>query len=698
MRQSLCYVEDIPMVHLVKRWIYSVSEKLYDRDKIVEKKELVANYYDDKIYKTKSIKKRGRLLARKERYIRKREKELREGNLGMRLGSREIYFSPDLPQKNREGFLKYLHAVGYFDAEVSYSIEKISAKQVRITYNVVPNRAYSIASYKLDIDNPTIKGLVAGHTQESFVKPGQIWQSDHLLHEKMRVRDLLSQNGYLGIDDRAIQFRCQYDGDYATVDVVMTILDSADYAQRVVDDVVVHLHAATFVVNKDSKLNKQQVDGITFILPDEPFSIKHLVYKIAILPGRLYNHQHIMTTQEQLDQSGLFKSVYILPVVENGKLVVHIYADPDQRFSYNIQFGCEIHGKAWSPMVNVTPRCKWPFGYLSSIEFQGDWQLHDILRSLEMETTWRINWLIPYYLWFWLDKINKRLSCYRPSTSFELLYNSSRKDPATSKSEVRMRYSFQHLGGSFHTNIFPIKLSLVRTKNPSSRYKIYSSMVTNTILMDTRGNNFMGYRRKFEVTWEGGGLYENLFRFYSSAPVCYLKLDLDYVDGFPILLDTIVVWHTRFGIFLCKTTPPADQCQPYHAGGFGYVRGWPTDGLGPGSYQDIADGKKIQGGDMLLLLNLELRRKLLGHFEMACFWDMGNTFTLGDTASLPEGVFQWHTFYKALGISLGCGLRFNYRTVFVVCADLAMQIYAPSGRMYPLKDRWTFDLTIGYPF
>lgn len=698
MKQSLCYVDDISMVRLIKRWVYSASEKLYDRDRIEKNIELVTNYYNNRINKTKSVKKKGILLARKERYIRNRKQELRYGNLGMRLGLREVCFSPNLPQENRERFLKYLYSIGYFDAEVSYSIEKISAKQVRIVYNVVPNRAYSIASYRLDIDNPTIKELVAGHTQASFIKPGQVWQTAHLFREKTRIRNLLSQNGYFGIDDRAIQFNCQYDSDHATVDVAMTILDSATYPQRVVDDVIVHLHAATFVAKKDTKLNEQQVNGITFVLPDEPFSIKYLAYKIAVQPGRLYNHQHIIATQEQLDQSGLFKSVYILPVIENEKLVVKIYADPDKKFSYNIQPGCEIRGKSWSPTVKVTPKCKWPFGYLSRIELQGDWRLHDILRSSESEIMLSIKWLIPYYLWFWTDKINKRMSHYKPSTSFELLRNPSKNGISTNKSEARMCYSFQSLGGSFRTDLFPIKLSAIHAKNHSSRYEIYSSIVANTILMDTRGNNFMGYRRKFGIMWEGGGLYENLFRFCSGLPACYLKLDLDYADSFPIMLDAIVVWHTRFGVLLCKTTPPADQCQPYQAGGFGYVRGWKKYSLGPGACRDTVDGKKIEGGDLLLLSNLELRKKLSDHFEMACFLDIGNTFILGDTTSAPEGAFQWHTFYKTLGVSWGCGLRFNYRTVFVVCADISMQIHSPSGPMRSLRDRCDFDLAIGYPF
>ncbi|MGY0038369.1 BamA/TamA family outer membrane protein [Pedobacter sp. NJ-S-72] len=150
----------------------------------------------------------------------------------------------------------------------------------------------------------------------------------------------------------------------------------------------------------------------------------------------------------------------------------------------------------------------------------------------------------------------------------------------------------------------------------------------------------------------------------------------------------------------------------FFAGGTNDIRGFASRSLGPGTYK-VADTVQFadQSGDIKIMLNTELRFKLVSVLYGALFADAGNVWLRKEDPSRAGSGFKLKNALDEMAISTGAGLRVDAK-IFVIRLDVAFPIrkpYLPEGQRWVLdqvafgdkgwrKDNLVYNIGIGYPF
>ncbi|MBK9014859.1 MAG: BamA/TamA family outer membrane protein [Saprospiraceae bacterium] len=172
----------------------------------------------------------------------------------------------------------------------------------------------------------------------------------------------------------------------------------------------------------------------------------------------------------------------------------------------------------------------------------------------------------------------------------------------------------------------------------------------------------------------------------------------------------------RFSLFAGLPVKEGSIISPtnlYTVGGASSVRSVAPRSIGPGASVPFDDPESDDvfslltdhTGNLMLLSNVELRRKLGKSWEVAAFVDAGNVWLTEPDEKLPGGEFSGNRFYKELASGAGAGIRFTLG-FFILRLDLAIPITKP---YLPLGSRLIgqpgfggtglrVNLAFGYPF
>ena len=172
--------------------------------------------------------------------------------------------------------------------------------------------------------------------------------------------------------------------------------------------------------------------------------------------------------------------------------------------------------------------------------------------------------------------------------------------------------------------------------------------------------------------------------------------------------------------------------QQFYLGGGNSMRAWRIRELGPGAFITPPDTSEtrvafFQTGDLKIEFNAEYRFKILGDFEGAIFFDIGNIWSL-DRADTTRIGSQFHLiagvdnsnrrtegFFSQMAIGTGFGIRWDF-SYFILRADIGLKLRQPYVVRDPdtnqiIEDYWfpgwdkfsitqdlNLNLAIGYPF
>ncbi|HYW34649.1 MAG TPA: BamA/TamA family outer membrane protein [Balneolaceae bacterium] len=204
----------------------------------------------------------------------------------------------------------------------------------------------------------------------------------------------------------------------------------------------------------------------------------------------------------------------------------------------------------------------------------------------------------------------------------------------------------------------------------------------------------------------------------------YFKVTADYRRYFSLSPNTVFAVR-GFGGFARaygkRKTIPLNQ--RFYAGGSNDIRGWSLFTLGPGSipYKNV----KINGGEIKLLSQIELRQTVLKHFLssnwiLAFFTDAGNVWygpeeqvsnnnlnpstpsnngnTSNQPVNLEQGRFRLNHFYKQIAVGSGVGIRIDLNYL-ILRFDFAFRIHdLQKGWLSPRSKKLHFDFGIGQSF
>jgi len=254
-----------------------------------------------------------------------------------------------------------------------------------------------------------------------------------------------------------------------------------------------------------------------------------------------------------------------------------------------------------------------------------------------------------------------------------------------------------------YDNVFTagIDYSLISTN--SGKRKAYQHLYTIRFNAESSGNALRGIFSLTHAEKNENGQYEIAGNPFAQ----YLKGYFDYAETLPLSETNALAFHTAFGLAY-----PYDNSlilpfeKRFFAGGPNSVRGWRTRYLGPGSFNQGTPGDPTTHvGDIYFIVSGEYRVKILKWLEPAYFIDCGNTWTIKDYEGQPGGLFRWNSFYKELAIGTGIGLRFDF-SFFIFRLDAGTRVYDPAlpeGHrfMFLKSNLWNNSavyVAIGYPF
>ncbi|WP_342264957.1 BamA/TamA family outer membrane protein [Cardinium endosymbiont of Philonthus spinipes] len=705
----------------IKKWLYQYGKSHFNLEKIQNEITSIQQLYAYRICKAADEKAKMKLIAKRDKLIGRKEHTAKNGNRLMRMGEKPLYYNPVYVHHNEKIFLNYLHSKGYLDAEVTSKTD-FQKQRVCVTYRIQQHNVYKIASTSLQINYKPIRDLLAGHNSESFIKVGCPYQYQDFVNEQERIINLLSDNGYFEFDEQYVYFKADLSKNDHTI-AVTTIVGAPDTTihKTKIGRVIVDLTSQKDQQASAIHLQTKTCQNLDFLVPSNRYPLEDLAGKIPLRPGDFYNKSKILETYERLYRTATFESISILPKIEADELVVYIHAKPYERVRLQIELGGEcinLNLKRLRPTIKLNPIIRQVAG-LGILNIEASIALRE---EFIIQTTSKLYQNIAYGLRskfttprfiLWLPKkTNLMLENFNPSTTLNIGYSLT-KNPIynSQKIDATLHYDWYNKHISYQFSPFKVVFDYPQTIKATAVDKLTTKLRSPSFLTSigciatikaatpTLSLNALdGYRWMASIRIEHGGLFEHLTPFKQILPETfqvykYIKFDIGYRHAFQLATDTTLACQAKLGA--AKGYTAADKVHPdkqYAIGGHGSVRAWDRQMVGPGAYE--GNKKEVRKGDLLLLGNIELRRKLIGHLEGALFLDMGNTWRLSKDAP-PEMKFYFKT--PAFAIGGGFGLRLNFYNTFVLCGDLAFPLHRPSGQ--PLKQlQPVFNLAIGYPF
>jgi outer membrane protein insertion porin family len=724
-------------------WVYQAGHRSFDEKAIQQRTAQIKANFEPQIAQAVGNQNKIRRLRKKQnKKLRRREKILREGNILMRCGEPPVIYGPQQRATTEQSLLAYLHAKGYFDAQVS-SVVKLRNRKTTIIYQIEENKPYSLSELRLNTPDKAIEKLLQEHQQQSLLKTGNYYDQEVLRKERERIYELLSNHGYFGFDRQYVRFNVDTTGadNLVVVETVIDIpTDSEAHPVYYIDQVVWDVDA----VHSEEVAQAQDdicYGGIIFRNLRRQFRPSLLANKLSLHPNQYYRKRDLIETQQRLARLDIFKHIYVTYDISDGnKLVPRIHTTPAERFQLSNELGLQVGPWSPKPFYKLSLKGKNIFRRLESVKLESYVNVErvaaasakrDFVSSQTYAVALSLAW--PQFLLPLSTKTHARLGQRCPMTELLLDYKYTwhpdyKKDTLMSF----IRYDWKDHGRGVY-EFTPLGIELTNTKDKSDEFERYLEglrakgnrlhQTFNTSWVDFLSLKGSFYKQPvpgtapsyslLELSFESGGALQNFIDLRKLMPNLayhqYIKFNIAYSQCIPLCASTAFAYRIQAGIanpYGAQHILPYDR--HYFLGGANDMRAWHPRSLGPGAY---SPPKRMKGkyhapgqpGSLLLQGSLELRQQLVGPLKGAFFVDTGNIWTLHED-NREGGKFSFHTFYKEIAVGAGVGLRLNLK-LLALRLDVGVKLYDPAR---PLGKRFTghqffrhrpvFSIVIDYPF
>jgi outer membrane protein insertion porin family len=719
-------------------WVYQTGQRSFNEATVQQRTSQIETKFEAKVAAAVSDKREvQRLQQRRDKKLKKQEKYLKEGNALMRYGEPPTIYDPQQRATTEQNFLAYLHAKGYFNAQVSSSV-KLHNQKVRITYQIEENKPYVLGEVRVNTPDKAIKKLLQDHQQQSLLKKGDCYDQEVLHQERERIYELLSNHGYFSFNRQYIRF-----------DVDTTAADNSVVVETAIDmPVVSQMHpifyigqvAWDFDVEQAEEVTQEQeqyYDGITFRHVKRQSRPSVLANKLVLRPLQLYRKQDMIETQRRLSRLDMFKYMYITyDISDNNKLMPRIDTTLADRFQLANELGFQVsHNSGFpKPFYKLSLKSRNLFRRLEVLELATHVGFEGIAATTTKQGFYSsqaygvdlsISW--PQFLLPLKAATHAHLEQLRPMTKLMLAYGFTRHPDYTQDTLTSfMRYDWKDQGRSAY-EFTPIRIELTNTRRIENKFKEQLKAFQRYKAFEPSWVSLLSFKGTFrekpvsdidpprsllEVFFESGGALQNFIDLRKIMPKLayyqYIKLDIDYSQRIPLRSSTVFAYRMTTGIASAygkeKVLP---YSRYYYMGSSNGMRAWLPRSLGPGGYsppKKTDDEQAMeQFGELLMQGSVELRQQLVGFLEGALFVDAGNIWTLNE-GDREGGKLSFQNFYREIAIGTGVGLRLNFK-LLVLRLDVGLKLYDPAK---PTGERFVghqlflnqpvFNIGIDYPF
>lgn len=671
-----------------------------------------------------------------------------------KIGRPPVLFDSIGNVKSVRNISMYLASRGYFNAEVTDTVEIGKKRKATVVYHIKPNTPYRVAELNYNIIDEGLRSYIYADSAKTLIRAGEVYNRTNLEGERERITRDLQNNGFFtfAVDDITYlvdTIRSPYKA-YITMNIQQRLFDAKrfDHRQYMVGKVTVDanydvVNSKDTLVAHDTTLYK----GIYFVSHQNKsrFRPKALSRAISIEPGNLYNLTATAQTNKSIYDIGYFRNANISynrqdTLEESGFGLVdcNILLTPELRQGYKAE--AEVSTNSTYTGVQLT------LGYVNKNIFRGGEVFdinvtgsYDFIGGKNNKDSWEFgastSLTFPRLLSF-INYMSNSSKFSNLGTQVAISFNSQRRSfYDRTISTVSYGYNWTKNNKTQFT-FRPVSISLVSVPWIDGDYL---ESITNEYLKNTyksqviAGGTFSMLTRqqaspidKFTIAVNAessGNLLdlaymavaakknehtvpgEKYYEIFNLRFAQYVRGSVDFVYKHLFGESGAIVYRLYGGTGVAygnSRSLPFERM--FFAGGSSSMRGWQVRSLGPGA-TPIADYSRFpnQVGNIRLETNLEGRFNIYGPLKGAVFFDLGNIWSNGKGETAEEKKFKASTFYKQLAFNTGVGVRldFNY---FVLRLDWGMQIYNPA---YQGKDRWVRFLSlrntalhfaIGYPF
>jgi len=678
--------------------------------------------------------------------------------LRTKVGEPPVLLSDVKLRYNNDVLTSYLISQGYLQALVTGDTV-VKGKKGKAVYTAETGNRYKINSITFPKDTGNLTHIINQNKDKSLLKVGDYYDLDTYKSERERIDNDLKEQGYYYFSPDYLIMQVDSTIGRHLVDIRVKVKDIAPDAgikPYTINNINIF---PTYNIRRDSALRAlEPVKFGDFSIYDNRNTFKPWLFNRLVFfrKGELYNRRDHNQTLNRLVNIGVFQGVKaeFLPLdsFRNDQLDLNIYLTPLKKNSLSFSvIGTSKSNNFVGSEVKLTQTTRNVFRGAEQLDISAsggfETQVSGVSRGLNsysFTTEGKLTFprlLIPF---FKFSSTNAYVPKTIVSASYQLLSRGSLYNLNSIKGEFG--YNFRENKYKEHT-FNPISINYVQPSKQNetkldSLYRIglrgvlerqfiigsnYNFTFTNQMEEQRRNNLYFG------GDIETGGNVWGLFagkddqgrKSVLKTPLTqFIRLETDLRDYFKIRPN--VVWANRLNLgygYAYGNSAALPFVRQFFAGGSNDIRAFRARSLGPGTYKLPDTVFADQGGDIKLMLNTELRFKIVSVLHGALFADAGNiwlrkedlgapaTGTTPEIPPRPGSGFKFKNALSELAVGTGAGLRVD-ATIFVIRLDVAFPLrkpYLPEGQRWVAdeidfgsktwrKENLIYNIGIGYPF
>lgn len=658
-----------------------------------------------------------------------------------RVGQAPVIYDRSKAQRTRDNIEAAVRNMGFLRAHVDLQ-ERVDKFKLNAIYNIHAGPRYHVAELERHIPDDTLQSIIDSAAASSKLSVGMAFDLNELESERNRINHLLRSNGYYLFNKDYIRYEA--DTTLNNHEVALSlILDDYRRGRELPTEPHQRFHIGDVAFQSDTATHN-------------PLRKSVLRAKNAIIPGELYNEEHVQDTYGNLASLGavMNSSVTMQPnPTDTTNLDALISVTTNKRHSFNAEVeGTNSAGDLGAAIaLSYQNRNLFRGSELLNVRVRGAFEAIKGLEGYDnqnyLEYSAEVSLAFPDFKLPWLSDKFRRNS--HAASEVSIMYDSQNRpefhrrvvtaawryrwSPHNRKRQHRidlldLNYVFMPwISKTFredylenvtsrnailrynYENLFIMKWGYIFNYTSQPLSGAMGSYGTNAysirLSAESAGNLLYGLTKPFSTSKNSQGQYT----LFNIAYAQYVKGDFDFSKSFRLMQGNSIVVHFGLGVaFPYGNSRILPYEKRYFSGGANSVRGWSVRGLGPGSFIG-ADGRIDfinQTGDVKLDMNVEYRTHLFWKIDGAAYIDAGNIWTIRDYAEQPGGQFRFDKFWRQIAVSYGLGVRLNFN-FFILRLDTGMKAvhpaYTDTRHHYPIihphfKRDFSLHFAVGLPF
>lgn len=570
------------------------------------------------------------------------QKEKWPHNWLRKIGEEPVIYNPGLTENSADQLRQFLENKGYHQAVVSDTVI-FRGRNARAYYSIQSNDPYRIKTITYVFEDTSLISHVLPDTLNSLLKRGMRFDKDVLQQERIRIENLLKEQGYYRFVKEYIFYNATLDPDDNSVELVMIIKEFVEGEPDPRTKVKQHhrYKIGNVYLNPDyiaqpgeNGLEPGQISFDTtfyqgqYLLYSGKPSLKPgvIINSSYIVPGQFYKLSDVNRTYRNLSELNLvrytnitFREVEAVPASANERLLdCRIELTQKKVQSYQTEIAgtnsagdLGIRGNLLYQNFNLFKGAEVfnlkVTGAIEALRNRSEGK-YKSMKEVGMETS------IVFPKFFSPFRLESFVKKYSPKTSISASFNYQSR-PDYTRSIANSSFSYKWKGNQYLTHtIWPLELNYVQIyenlssaefldsmKNTPLGYSFEDHMVNVARYGIELNKQAIGQRKDFVFTRfniESAGNLVNLankifnekttdepYELFNVPYFQYMRGDVDFSYYNIIDKQNSFVYHLFIGLGIpygnSETLPYEKK---FFAGGPNSIRAWNTYDLGPGSY------------------------------------------------------------------------------------------------------------------